>query len=113
MKIKVLSICNSLKEHLLEYATAHDMKYSQAIKVLAKAVGRDHRYIYSIASQRSRASGELQFAILKFFNTRVDDIFLPVLSENDEPQIPSTIEITKSSLKIEIGVKTHDQPISR
>jgi DNA-binding XRE family transcriptional regulator len=88
MKIRVMSIGNSLKEHLLKYAADHNMKYSQAIKVLAKAVGRDHRYIYSIAGQRSRASGGLQFAISKFFNTRVDDIFLPVLSENDEQQFP-------------------------
>lgn len=87
MKIKVLSIRNTLKEHLEKYAAEHNMKYSQAIKTLAKSVERDHRYIYSIASQRSRASGGLQFAISKFFDTRVDEIFLPVLSENDESQL--------------------------
>jgi DNA-binding XRE family transcriptional regulator len=101
MKIRVLSIRNSLKEYLLKYASENNMKYSRAIKILAKAVDRNHRYIYSIVSQRSQASGELQFAIAKFFNTRVDDIFLPVLSENDERQLQVTRKEMTAIHKIE------------
>ena len=85
-KIKVITIQNTLKEYLTRYAAENNIKYSQAIKNLAAAVDRNHRHIYSIASQRYRASGELQFAISKFFNARVDDIFLAVMSEKDEQQ---------------------------
>ena len=86
-KIRVILIKNTLKEYLTRYAAAQHIKYSQAVKTLAEAVARNHRHIYSIASGRSQASGELQFAIAKFFGVRVEDIFLPVLSEKDEQQL--------------------------
>lgn len=88
--MQVVAIKNKLQDYLIQYAKKHNIKYSQAVKVLAKAVNRNHRYIYAIVNGNSQASAELQFAIASFFNQRVDEIFLPVLSGKGERYLTPT-----------------------
>jgi len=77
---RVEKVENNMKEYIEEFAIKRGLTFGEAVRHLAAVFGLNRTYIYAILNGHRQPSSNLMFAIARFFEADVEDIFFPKLS---------------------------------